>query len=336
MDFGISKQTLIFVIMNPLADILAQWEQLHLISSEERQRLQTLEKHRPVSVWWLLRTWLYVGILLFTSGAGLLIYKNIDTIGHQAIIGLLSVLMLGCFYYTYQHSAPFSKQEVETETKFVDFALLLGCTLFLSLEGYVQWQYNLFGTRYGLATVLPAILFMFCAYRFDHRGVLSMGLTALASWVGLTITPLEVWQANDFSGASAIYTALAFGQALIGVGLVLHRFNIKQHFTYTYLLLNGNLLFVSALVGLFSLDEWPLYVVLIGGWSWFFVWYARQYQSFLFLLMAAVYGYIAFTYLIFKVMDESFWVFLGFFYFVISAAGVVWFLVNFKKLLKKK
>ncbi len=47
--------------------------------------------------------------------------------------------------------------------------LLLGCLLFLVLEGYLQAQYQLFGTRYGLAAALPTALFFGVAYGFDHR-----------------------------------------------------------------------------------------------------------------------------------------------------------------------
>lgn len=320
--------------MSLLTTLFREWQESHFITPEQQVSLETSENSRPVSIYTLLRTLLYAGILLFTSGAGLLIYKHIDTIGHDALIVALALLTVGCFYYTYRHSPPFSKDLVETEAKFTDFVLLVGAMLFLSLEGYAQWRYNLFGTRYGLATVLPAIIFIFCAYRFDHRGVLSMGLTALASWVGLTVTPFEVLSGNNFSNDSIINTAVIFGVVVIGIGLWLESQSIKKHFTFTYMLLAGNLLFISSLAGLFTTDYWLLYAFLIFSSAWYFFRYAQKSQSFLFLLMAVVYSYISFTFLLFKWIDDgAIWFTLGSFYFVLSAGGVILFILNYKKLL---
>lgn len=320
--------------MKLLTEIIADWQSHSLITSEQQVSLETSANSRPVSIYTLLRTLLYAGILLFTSGAGLLIYKHIDTIGHDALIVALALLTVGCFYYTYRHSPPFSKDLVETEAKFTDFVLLMGAMLFLSLEGYAQWRYNLFGTRFGLATAIPAIIFIFCAYRFDHRGVLSMGLTALASWVGLTVTPFEVLSGNNFSNNTIILVAVNFGLVVMGIGFWLDSQSIKKHFTFTYMLLAGNLLFVSSLAGLFTTDYWLLYGFLIFSCARFFFRYAQKSQSFLFLLMAVVYSYIAFTFLLFKWIDDGvFWFTLGSLYFVFSAAGVILFILNYKKLL---
>ncbi|MEZ4902148.1 MAG: DUF2157 domain-containing protein [Spirosomataceae bacterium] len=321
--------------MTPLSELLQLWQERQLITPQEAATLETQERNRPVSLHLMLRTMLYTGILLFTSGIGILIYKNIDTLGHELLIVLLALLTLACFGYVFYHRMPFSREEIHSEGKLTDFVLLLACTLFLSLEGYVQWRYNLFGTRYGLAALLPAVLFLFCAYRFDHRGVLSMGLTALASWVGLTITPLEVMTSNDFNNQPLINTAVVFGLLVVGGGILLEKQNIKKHFTFTYLLLGGNLLFISALSGLFSSELWFVFALVVGGAAWYFFRYAQQTQSFLFLLMAVVYAYIGFTYLVFKWANTELIIALSSFYFIGSAVGVILFILNYKKLLKQ-
>ncbi|MCU0340446.1 MAG: DUF2157 domain-containing protein [Spirosomaceae bacterium] len=320
--------------MLPLAETLRQWEEQQIVTPQQHQQLHDYERQRPVSLYWLLRTLLSVGLLAFTTGAGMLIYEHIDTIGHEVLIAVLAVLTAACFYYTYRYSAPFSTQLTQNEGKFADIALLLGCTLFLSLEGYVQWRYAVFGTRYGLATVIPAVLFLFCAYRFDHRGVLSMGLTALASWVGLTVAPLELFASNDFSDPSLIYTAVIFSLAVLGLSVFLEKQHIKPHFSFTYFLLVGNLLFVSALAGLFTDAYWYIFALLVLGAAWFFFRHAQRTQSFVFLLMAVVYSYICLTYLAFKILPEESLIFLVPFYFMASAGGVVWFIISYKKLLK--
>jgi hypothetical protein len=67
-----------------------------------------------------------------------------------------------------------------------DYILLLGCLLLLILIAYLQFQYNVFGNRYGLATFIPMVLLFISAYYFDHIGVLTMAITNLAAWAGIT------------------------------------------------------------------------------------------------------------------------------------------------------
>jgi len=308
-----------------------------LIDDQQKAQIETYERTRPMSIYWELRALLYAGIVLFTSGAGILIYQNINTIGHDILIGALALLTLAGFWYVFRHAAAFTVAEA-APAKLTDFALLLSCLLFLALEGYVQYQYNLFGQRYGLATAIPAFLFLGLAYRFDHRGVLSMGLTVLASWAGLSVAPLEILK-NDFGSHPLIYTAVIFSVGAIGAALWLDYKAIKKHFTYTYLVLMGNLFFVAALAGLFSMETKRLFFVpLIALACFVFVRHARAQQSFLFLLMAVIYGYVALSYLFFRVaaLSSSDWIFsVGYLYFFATAGGVVWFFLNYKKWLAK-
>lgn len=309
-----------------------------LISNQQKAQIEAFENTRPMSVHWELRALLYAGIVLFTSGIGILIYQNIDSISHDVLIGLLALITAICFWHVLRQAQPFSTQEAAVPPQLADFVLLLGCLLFLALEGYVQYQYNLFGKRYGLATAIPAVFFLFLAYRFDHRGVLSMALTALASWVGLSVAPLQILK-NDFGNPPLIYTAVAFSMLAIGTALFLDSRNFKKHFTYTYLLLLGNLFFVAALAGLFSMETKGLFFVpFIAAACFVFMRYARAEQSFLFLLMAVLYGYIAFTNLFYKLFDwNNEWaISLVYLYFIISAVGVVWFFLNYRKLLGMK
>ena len=320
--------------MNVLTEILNEWQERQLVGPEQRQRLEARERTRPVSLFLFLRSLLSTGVLLLTAGLGIVIYQHIDTIGHEALLILLASLTAGCFYYAYRHRPPLSTAYVASPKPLADYVLLLGCMLFLVLEGYAQWRYNLFGTRYGLATLLPALLFLFCAYRFDHRGVLSMGLTALASWAGLTVTPLRVWAANDLSDPRLVLTALGVGTLLVGASYLLERRAIKPHFSYTYWLLGGNLFLVAALAGVLAWElSTLLYALGLTAGCAAAYFYARRSQSFLFLLMAVVYGYVGFTYLLFRVMPEEFWAFFGLLYVVGSAVGVLWFFLNYKKIL---
>ncbi|MCF0068957.1 DUF2157 domain-containing protein [Dyadobacter sp. CY261] len=304
-----------------------------IISKKQADSMATFESERAFSIHWELRSILYFGILLFSSGAGILIYENIDTIGHQAIIAVIAGVTIGCFYYTYKNSLPYSHEQVENPNKLIDYVLLLGCSTFLGLEGYLQYQYNLFGTRYGLAVLIPTILFFLCAYRFDHRGALSMAITGLASWLGLTIAPLSVISDNDFSDGKLIIPAIALGSILTAVGWISEEQKVKKHFAFTYMLMGGNLACIAAQIGLISHAPKILYFLVGIGLCYFFIWRARHAQSLLFLLMGTVYGYCILTYVIFTNLGPDAAFGLGIFYFLFSSVGVIYFLLNFKKFL---
>lgn len=316
--------------------ILQSLQEKNIITAEQSTVIAEYENTKPFSIHYELRTLLYLGITLFTGGLGILIYQNIDTIGHGVIVGLISLITLGCFGFAYLKRSPFSWGEVKSQSQFADFALLLGCMMFLVLEGYLQFQYNLFGTKYGLVTILPAIVFILAAYYFDHRGVLSMGLTALASWVGVSIAPLSVLSQNDFSAPNFLLTAIALGLVLSLVGLVSEYKNLKKHFSFTYLLLGSNLTLIATMIGMFSHAHWYVYTLIALALCVGLFQYARKTQSYIFLLMGVIYGYIAFTYLLFKILElinsETLWL-LAMYYFLLSGVGVVMFLINIKKII---
>lgn len=312
--------------------ILEQLSQKGITSEQETTQLVDFEQHNLFSVHWELRTILYFGVTMLSSGLGILIYKNIDSIGHGVLIALIGLLSAACFYYAWKHRKPFSPQLVESDSPFADYALLLACLTFLTMEGYWQYQYNIFGERYGLVTFIPAVLFLCCAYYFDHRGVLSMGLTAFASWVGLTVTPLGVFQ-NNFSDTYIVMTAVLVGSIFVLVGWLSERYDFKKHFSFTYILLGGNLALIASLVGLIG-NEMLLYFVPLALLCVTMVWYARRTQSFFFLLMGVVYGYIGITYLLIRMLDgidQIFW--LGQFYFAFTAVMVIYFFLSYKKIL---
>ena len=316
--------------------ILQSLQEKNIITPEQSSIISEYERTRPFSLHYELRTLLYLGITMLTGGLGVLIYQNIDSIGHGFIVALISLITLGCFGFAYLKRSPFSWEEVKNQSQFADFALLLGCMMFLVLEGYLQFQYNLFGTKYGLVTILPAIVFIPAAYFFDHRGVLSMGLTALASWVGVSIAPLSVLSQNDFSAPNFLFTAIALGLALSGVGLFSEYKNLKKHFSFTYLFLGSNLTLIACMTGMFNHANWFIYSIIAIGLCIGLFQYARKTQSYIFLLMGVIYGYISLTYLLFKVLElinnETLWV-LAMYYFLLSGVGVVMFLINIKKIL---
>ena len=108
-----------------------------ILSSEQSDALKKEVQTRPISVHWEINILLLAGIACLSTGLGVLIYKNIDTIGHQALIGLVALATIACGSYVYRKKQPFLWNEMQETRPLVDNILLLGCSLFLILEGYL-------------------------------------------------------------------------------------------------------------------------------------------------------------------------------------------------------
>ncbi|WP_020595669.1 DUF2157 domain-containing protein [Spirosoma panaciterrae] len=312
--------------MSP-ADVLTELNKQGILPADQQVKIAAIEREKPFSVHWELRSMLYIGILLLSSGLGLLVYDNFDQIGHGALLVAIASACFGSFFFAWRYRPDWTLRETKSRSTFGDYALILACLLFLTLEGYAQYAYNVFGERYGLVTLLPALLFLPIAYRFDHRGILGMALTALISWVGVTVRPLELYFKTNFFDRTTVFSAIGLSLVLIAVALGLQRKQIKAHFTYTYLTMAGNLLMVALLGGLFNFDELRIgFTVGLAAACVVLDRFARQEQSFLFLLMSVVYGYIGATYLFFHYLhldDEAYY-----WYFILTGIALVYYLMS--------
>jgi hypothetical protein len=300
-----------------------------LITEEAAQRVTAVEEGRLFSLHWELKTLLYLGVTLLSGGLGILIYKNIDTIGHTAVLIFIALVCAGCYFYCWRNKKPFGWSKVAAPNSFFDYILLLGCLSLLTFIGYLQFEYHAFGDDYGLATFIPMVILFVCAYVFDHLGVLSLAVTNMAAWVGISIAPLRVLKENDFNSSSLILTGLALGAVLIAVGVASARKDYKKHFEFTYLNFGVHIFFLSGLGGLFHFDRvYLLWFLGLAGIAFYFGREAKKRASFYFLLIIILYMYIALSYVVVMLLynmhgDGVGALYLGFFYFILSAIGVV-------------
>jgi MFS family permease len=328
----------------PSDSYLAELQARGLLPPAQAAIIAEAERGRPFSLHYELRALLYLGITLLAGGLGVLIYQHLDSIGHGVIIAAIAGLMAAGFTYSARHRAPFTWDEAPRTSVGADYLLLLSCLLFVVLEGYVQYQYNLFGNRYGLATAVPALVFLPLAYWFDHRGVLAMGITALAAWVGLTVAPFTVLVDNDFWEEGIRSAALGLGLVLMAAGFYSEFSHRKAHFAFTYLLLGSNLVLgalATDLVKAAFKDEqhlagFGIMLLMLALCAGLF-WYARRTVSYWFLVLAAGYGYFAACYLLVQLimaLPNKLIVLTLMVVFPLSALAVVLFFVNLKKIMR--
>lgn len=299
------------------------------------------ENHAPISVYRDLLVVLYAGIFLLTTGVGIIIYKNIDSIGHTAIIVALAVSCTACFYYCLHRSKGFGWGKVRSPNVLFDYVVLLGCLLFLILIGYLQSQYELFGNRWGMATFVPMVLLLIAAYNFDHIGILNMAITNLAAWIGITITPLRLLKNNDFNSHSIIYSGVALGIILIAVGILSAKLNIKSHFSFTYKNFGYHLFFVAAIAALIVLATvyFMLFLLLLAAGLYLYK-QAMKDKSIYLLVVTLLYLYAAISYVVIKnvLFPDRLGIagiYLVLLYFIGSAIGLVIFIIRSHKILKQ-
>jgi hypothetical protein len=174
--------------------------------------------------------------------------------------------------------------------------------------------------QWDLYLLATAILFFFLAYRFDNRFVLSLGLSSLAGWFGLTISH---WPTHQ----DATYRQYALGYCLlVGViGAMLKRRGLKPHFFGTYLNIVANVLFWALLSGVFEREGYGLwFLALLIACSASLAWGLTR-RQFAFVAYAAVYGYVGISSLLLRNVTDTSSVLS---YFVVSGVAMVVVLVQ--------
>lgn len=314
-------------------DTLQELHSKRLIGDSQFERIEAVQSKKLFSVFYELRTILYLGILLFSSGIGILVYKNIGQLGHYASLVLLCATTVGCFYYAFKKGAAYSNEAVKSPTPYFDYAVLLGCLLFISVLGYAQFLFGFLDESVQEVTLFTSVFFFLVAYRFDHVGVLSLAVTAFASFWGLRVSPQQ-WNSSEiFSHNNLKIAALIFGLVVSLIAIVLDKTKIKAHFTFTYLNFCCLIYFTGAIAGVFESSKNGIYILSTYVGCVGAVYFAFQKKSFLFLLYAFVFGYIVTTYLLVDLVlrDPALW----FFYLIGSCAGFVWFIIRYRNFFKR-
>lgn len=293
-------------------------------------QIESIVTHKVISVFYELRTMLYLGVMLFTTGVGFLIYQNIGQLGHILAIIALSILSIASLGYCFLKGKPFSKEKVGSPNPYFDYVLLLGCLLFVSVFGYLEFQFGFLEHNARPVSLITAVLFFFFAYRFDHLGILSLAVTAFVSFFGIVVSWNNLESFDQLQNGGLVL-ALILGC----VAILLEKLKIKPHFTFTYLNFCFLIYFLSAFAGIFNGHSgnylpYALALYLGVGLS---VFLANWKKSFLFLLYGVIAGYIATTY--FLADNTNMGVEPWLLYLLVSAGGLVYFIVTYRNYFKR-
>jgi hypothetical protein len=266
---------------------LEQWKLHGVISAEQHTVLTGLSRGEPFSVFLELNIALYAGVLAFIGGLGWTVTTWSAQLGDALVISLLAGLFGVCLWYCFAHAPRWSTAKTIPPNLVFDYILYLGSLVWTLLLGYLETRFHLLGAQPDLYLLATAGLFFLLAYRLDNRFVLSLALSSLAGWFGLTVSRWPSHQDTEYRGYAVLYSLLTGG-----AGLALFQARVKPHFLGTYLHLAANVFFCAALSGVFEDDvygRWFLYLAAACAAS--LAWGLSRRQG-AFVAYAAVYGYI--------------------------------------------
>lgn len=307
-----------------MQEALNDLEGARILGRKQAALLRRIYGRELFSVHWELRLLLYAGILILTTGLGLLIAKHFASIGHLTLLAAIALGCTGCFAYCLRHGGGFTAARVAAPDAAYDYVLLLGCLLLGSLQGYLELRYQVLAD-WSWWLLGSGLLYLLCAHYFDNRLVLSLALTTLGAWLGVKTSLLVGGMGEDALRGNA----LGFGATVVAAGAAQAQLSWKSHFLPVHLHLGVNLLFAALVAGVGSRSTGLFYLAGLLLSATGSALYAQRSRSFAFLLYAVLYGYLGVTIFI---LERARWDIEGILlYFLITAATLVAALVTFHR-----
>lgn len=294
------------------------------LGAKQLRTLQDIHEKRIFSVRRELRFFLYIGILMIIAGAGLTIKQYFINLGDIAITSALTVCFAAAFIYSFIKGAAYARQEVPSPNIAFDYILFFGCAFFSMDIAYIETQFHLLGDSWNNYLLVSSALFLFLAYRFDNRLVLSLALSTIAAWFGFTLSGHRF----SFEQYYREY-AIAYGLIVLLLGGLLYRLDIKKHFFDIYLNFAVHFLCIALISGVAQYKIFSLYFPALLLASAVLAFYSVKVRKFIYMLYAVIYGYIGISIVIVdQIHSETFFIFT---YFTLTSLMVIGLIFKFSR-----
>jgi hypothetical protein len=307
---------------------LEQWKEHGVISPEQHAHLAGLSRGEPFSLFLELSVLLFAGVLAFVAGLGWTVSTWSQQLGDVLVLTILSAILAACFWYCFSRAPTWSPAETPSPSLIFDYVLYLGSLTWSVELAYVENRFRVLSGQWDLYLLATAGLFFFLAYRFDNRFALSLALSSLAGWFGLTISH---WPSHQ--DAAYRQYAILYGLVVGVAGALLKRRGLKSHFFGTYLNIAANVVFWAVLSGVFNQQTdgvWFLALLAACGAS--FAWGLAR-RQFAFVAYAAVYGYVGVSSIFLRHVTEETAVLS---YFVLSGIAMLIVLVRIARRFRRE
>ena len=279
---------------------LELWKEQGAISTEQQAHLASLSRGEPFSLSLELNLLLYAGVLAFVAGLGWTISTWSKQLGDVLVLTILSIILTASFWYCFSRAPARSAAETAAPNQIFDYVLYLGSLVWCVELAYLENRFHVLSGQWDLYLLATALLFFFLAYRFDNRFVLSLALSSLAGWFGLTISHWPSHQDAAYRQYALVYCLL------VGAGgVLLQRRGLKPHFFGTYLNIVANILFWAVLSGVFEREDYGLWILaLLIACGASLAWGLTR-RQFAFVAYAAVYGYVGVSSLLLRSVNDT-------------------------------
>jgi hypothetical protein len=266
---------------------LDRWRADGAITAGQHLSLSRIVRRERVSLFLELNALLYLGVIALVGGITWTARAYAAQWGDAAILAALGAVLIACGSYVFGHAPRYSKDRVDPPGIAFDYALYLACLVFAVEVGYLEYRFHLLGARWNYYLLASAVLYFLLAYRYDNRFVLSLAIATLGSWFGVRLSSMPV-----FGAVVARTAGLAYGGVLAGLGMGLHRRDIKRHFLDTYLHIAANVVLAALMSGAVASGAarpaWMLALLVCAGGA---VYTGIRFRRFAFLVYGILYGF---------------------------------------------
>jgi hypothetical protein len=271
-----------------------------VLSGEQAALFDRVARRLLVSLRFEIRALLYAGVLLLTSGVGLLVKEHHREIGPWAIAGAIGLAAAACLLWVGRKAAPFSWGEAPSPNVAFDYVLLLGLLLFASDLAYIEAQFTLLGANWAHHLLVVGVVYVAAAYLWDSRTILGLALTTLAAWRGVSISVASGWtwksQPDDLRESALVLGVLYVAAAALSV--LLRR---KPHFEAVFA--NAGLVLVLGALVSGALDDgtaWAIWLAALLVAAGVVMWHGVRLDRSLYFAQGVVAAYIGLLRLLFQ------------------------------------
>ena len=280
--------------MDPINQNVQKLSDKGLLSNEQQTSIRDYFSLGIFSVRNELLFLMYLSVLLFTSGVGVLIYKNIDTIGHSIILLILFALIVGCYYFCFKKSNGFTTQDVDFDNPIYNYLVLLATILSCTFMGYMQYQYHIFGKQFEISILISSFIALGTAYYFNNKSALSIGLTALATSLGITLTPQTLIDNDVYWNQNLSFYGLILSLMIVLWAIYSQKINLKKHFDLVMITFALHLVSICCIAGLIN-DYWFVFIFVLAGSTYYFYKTSFEIPAISIYVFSLLYAYIGFN-----------------------------------------
>lgn len=272
------------------------------LDEQTAHRIVALESGTTFSVFYELRIIGYAAVLLVVTGIGLLLKEHFDRIGPVSVAWLIGALAAGCYAQALR-----SRWRGEERSLIGDYVLMLGGMLVSADVAFLEVQFHWLGNRWALHLLVLAAFHGACAWIFDSRLLLSLGLAAFTGWLGVSRHLDDLFSSARNAGQYGMRALLAGLAAWVGRE-VNHRWARRPRFDEVFEHYAINCAFWGCLMWCGQMRTLLAGVLLTAALSAGVIYLGRQRRSEWFAVYGVVYGTIGFCLVCAQLLRDAFMV----------------------------